>query len=194
MVTNDDQDREHSSGRSDVDWEGERRWNDRPWLLALFLAVFGGGLVALGAWLLGPHAIVVVTVSWLALSAFSVWAGLRQRRRLSREIGIAPWQLPVVARRIQKERVPQDPQARRAMGLLIGRQRKWAARSRWMWPVLTAIYLLNAVQQWNQNRGLAVVWLCAVIPSFAMFFIYRRTTGRFDRVAARLGPKTAGNR
>lgn len=185
-----------SGADTDMDWEAEQRWHDKPWVFVVTL--IGGGCVALTAiaLVMGAQSVTVFGVGWLIMAVFFGWLMLRLRRRIAREIGVSGWQLPVVARLLQKERVPRrDPAARRALALLARRQRAQMHNYRWLWPAMAALYLLMAVLHWTAGgTGVAVFWLCVAVGSGASHFQYRRSIARADRVLSRLGGDAAPGR
>ncbi|MFJ5610549.1 hypothetical protein ACIQCJ_14300 [Streptomyces sp. NPDC093221] len=171
----------------DVDWDGERRWYDRLWVrvgtAVAFLAVM---YAALWFWLgfnFGGFA------GGLGAATAGLWRQRTFRRHLAEEAGIRPRQIPVVARRLRKGRVPADPAVRHAMTVLLRRQRK-AARSglRWL-PWLAGFYLvLGAIFLIVGTTGFGVFCLTIGVLLAAARAAHSRTTRRLDRAEARLIP------
>jgi len=177
---------------ADVDWEGERRWSDGAWLSVAVVAATGCAVAALGALLFGAHALLYLIPAWAVLGGLLCWQLPYWRRRVSRELGITEGQLPVVARRLRAERVPNDPTARRAMALLAVRQRKQIRGSRRIWVLLTALYVLGAVVQFLAARPwLSVVFLCAAALTAGALLTSRATLARLLRVEEEIGPRVA---
>ncbi|WP_433547552.1 hypothetical protein ACQPZG_22605 [Streptomyces sp. CA-294286] len=177
----------------EVDWAGERKPTDAPWL-GLVWGVVALLLVAVGVWILfGREALLWAGPAYAAVMAVCLWFGIRLRRRLAAETGIAPHRLPVLVRRIRDERLPRDPRHRRAMAVLARRQVTWTMPL-WLYLVAPGAMLLNVVIQAVEGNWWAAAVYCVAAGCFTgSAFLVRRNRGRAVRVLDRIeGSPDAG--
>ncbi|MFJ6529666.1 hypothetical protein ACIQMZ_30900 [Streptomyces longwoodensis] len=132
-----------------VDWEAERRWNDRPWVQVGLIVLIASGVaialnVALSVTLGHPNnggiggGLGAVIASW--------WNGRRVRRQIAEETGLSPWQVPIVGRWLRQGRIPRDPQARKAMAALVRKQQRALTKGRrWVLPAMMATFAAGGV-------------------------------------------------
>lgn len=163
----------------------------RPVVFAtLYVFVLVAAGVAIGIFGGGHRPVLLVVVMGLFVIGGGVGWGLYANRSPAREIGVPRRDLRPLGRRIQREDIPDDPAERLAMGLVLARQRRGMARLervRWLYVLLTAVFLLNAVLQYLDGRILlAVMLLPAGVLPCAQPFATRRTLRRLDRVEAEL--------
>ncbi|WP_327292940.1 hypothetical protein [Streptomyces sp. NBC_01198] len=186
---------ERAGGDSDIDWQAERRWSDRPWV-PFGVLVVGGALMTVATgrqW--GVAAGAGVVAGWCAVMLLAVWQFARLRRDLAREARVQTRQIPVLQRRLQKERLPSDPPMRRAMAVLVRRQRRQIRRSRWIWPAYAGLCpVFGVVFLVAGETRLGVFWLILAVPTALSAFGFRRTRHRLDRLEARLAPDLAAVR
>lgn len=194
-VHEDRHDSEQEREDADIDWQAERRWSDRPWVPISVLVLFGGVEFALASRWWGWAVGAAVVSGWCVLLLLMAWQVRRLRRDISHETGLRTWQIPVVARRLQKERLTSDPQTRRAMAILVRRQHRQLRWGPWMWsmytglcPVLGALFLITG----DTVHG--VIWLVLTIPAAASAFGFRRSRNRLDRMETRLSSDLPGAR
>ena len=184
----------------DVDWEGESRWRDDHPVASILMAFAGLCVVAVVFCLvltasgrsIGPSVTgLVVGMGGALVGGLTVE---RARRRISQETGLEPFQIPVLARRIQKERIPADPDARREMTVLAERQYRRLRRGRWLWPLAVVFYLLSTVASFAAGPVDAWTWVRALstVIFIALMFSQRRILHRTERVLAVLGRQING--
>jgi hypothetical protein len=184
----------------DVDWEGESRWkDDHP--VALSLMVFAGMCMLVVSYCLvltaSGHSIGPSVPGIVCALVGGLGGGLtvgRMRRRISQETGLEPFRIPVLTRRIQKERIPVDPAARGAMAVLAERQYRQLRRGRWAWPLIVVFSLLSTVGRFATGPVDAASWVSAlcVVIFIGVMFAQWRILHRTERVLAALGQRHNG--
>jgi hypothetical protein len=177
---------EAPSEGDEVDWAGERKPTDAPWLNFVW-AVAASLLVGAGAWILFDRETALwVAPAYTAAMAGGLWFGVRVRRKLAAEAGVPADGLPVLARRIRAERLPRDPRHRRAMAVLARRQLAHTMPM-WMYFLAPGIMLLNAVMQAVEGDWWAVALCCAAAGFFVVSgFVVRRNRDHAARVLDRV--------
>ncbi|ARQ69813.1 hypothetical protein [Streptomyces marincola] len=171
----------------DIDWEGERRRIDSLWMTTALLLAEGAVLIAVAAFAFGPLPALIGAGVWVLITAVVMAVVRRTRRRVAADIGVSERYVGVVGRRIRRERVPDDPVARRAMGRLLERQRRQLSGRRWLWPVLAVLYGSLAVAHGlGGGWGAAVMWGLAAVLACAAPGMLRTQRARLDRVERRL--------
>ncbi|WP_052849940.1 hypothetical protein [Streptomyces avicenniae] len=170
------------------DWEGERRALDSPWLLMGVLGALGAVTAVVVAWAADAPQALGLGAAWAVWMALSAGLSRAASRTYASEIGVPPARLPVLARRIRQERIPRDPAARRAMARLVRRQRRQLGRSRWIWPLLSAVFLATSAVQWQAGRDTAaLLWVMTAALLIPLYLSSRRALQHVRRVGVRLG-------
>jgi hypothetical protein len=180
----------------DIDWERERRWFDNPWLAG---ALSFGVLVVLAALLSllwGWALLVAAVVGGAAGILQNILFRRRVRGRLLAGTRFSRRQLPVLARRLRKERIPADPEARHVMAELAGRRLRAIRRGRWLWPLLVGLYVILAVTGIVQHHDWEVArWGVLAVACAVLWIVQRHSADRLTRVMHRLdeAPGTPGS-
>lgn len=176
----------------EVDWQGEHRWYDRPWVpVGLSVLLVGGMAAVLLRVGLGGAGAVGGVAGAVGGIVGGVWAGARVRREITRETGLSRQQLPVVARRLRKEHLPADRRVQRAMDLLASRQLRQLRQGRRTFPLLFGLYvLLGADMLTSGNTAFGLFWLLLAAFMLVAVASRRRTLARLVRVRARLAATT----
>ncbi len=169
------------------DWEAERRWSDNVWALLGVVAGLGVLAAVLAALFLDFAYAVGVSAGAVAAGAGFAWAGWRLRRTWGEEMGVPPAAVPVLSRRLAKERVPQSARARGAMAVLARRSMPNALLLKWLYPVLAALFLLSAVfRGLNGEWAWMGYWLALAAAQVVAWISVRRARRRALRVLAEL--------
>lgn len=186
-------DPDQATGGDDIDWQAERRWSDRPWV-TITVPAFVGVLLFASADRLWDSTVATGLLSgWCAAMLLVAWQVGRVRKELARETGVRGSQIPVLVRRLQKERLPSDPPTRRAMALLVRRQRRQIHSGRWLWPTYAGLLVaLGIVLLVTGEAWLGGLCVALVVPAVLSAFTIRRTRDRLDRLDARLSPDSPG--
>ncbi|WP_330173544.1 hypothetical protein OG875_08125 [Streptomyces sp. NBC_01498] len=171
---------------------GWRWWLDRWWVAVplTFLLMTGirlltdrdGGLfdAAMGA--------LIYTA---LLTPTAIW----RRRKDARALGADPDRVPDLDRRIQKEDVPEDPEERREMAVLVRRrEEQLRPTGRWGLPVtgVGAVLLIVLFLLLGEVVAAAVVVVVAALLVLVALW-NRRLFARYARLTERLGA-TSGTR
>ncbi|MFD3516217.1 hypothetical protein [Streptomyces sp. NPDC058657] len=169
-------------GGDEVDWAGERKWTDAPWLIYVWVgAAFF--LILAGWWIFfGRETALWAGAASAVAMAGCLGFGARARRKLVAETGVPSHRLPVLVRRIRDERLPGDPRHRRAMAVL-ARQQVTYTMPVWMYFLAPGAFLLNAVTQAVDGDWWAAALCCVAVGFFtAIAFTARRNGDRAARV------------
>ncbi|GHH32480.1 hypothetical protein [Streptomyces candidus] len=170
----------------EVDWAGERKPTDAPWL-AFVWGVVAFLLVLVGWWIVFDLEFVLWSAPvYAVVLAGCIWFGARVRRKLAAETGIPPDRFPVLVRRIRAERLPWDPRHRRAMAVLARRQVSYTMPL-WMYFVVPGVMLLIVVMEAVEGNWWAAALYCVAAGCFtASGFLVRRNRDRAVRVLDRI--------
>ncbi|MFJ4877934.1 hypothetical protein ACIP93_22350 [Streptomyces sp. NPDC088745] len=173
------------------DWEAERRWSDNMGVLLGVVAGLCVLAVVFAALFLDLAYVVGFSAGAVVLWGGCAWAGRRLRHRWSEEMGVPPAAVPVLSRRLAKERVPQSARARAAMAVLARRAVPNPLMLKWLYPVLIALFLLSAVFRGLDGEWAWMgYWLAMAAVQVAAWISVRRARGRALRVLAELeGPR-----
>ncbi|UZK57971.1 hypothetical protein [Streptomyces drozdowiczii] len=184
-------------GRPDepVDWESERRWNDRAWVQVGLIVLITSGVaialnVALSVTLGHPNnggiggGLGAVIASW--------WNGRRVRRQIAEETGLSPWQVPIVGRWLRQGHIPRDPQARKAMAALVRKQQRALTKGRrWVLPAMMAAFAAGGVVSLVlEELALGIVLLLASALLIPALLTQRRNIERLPRIEKELAAPT----
>ncbi|MFJ2741735.1 hypothetical protein ACIO3O_18965 [Streptomyces sp. NPDC087440] len=175
--------------RSDLgfDWQAERRWSDSVWAMLGIVAVFGIVAVVLAVLFLDVAYAVGIGAGVAFLWGAWAWGGFRLRRTWADEMGVPPEAVPVLARRLAKERIPESARARRAMGVLVRRSTQNARMAKWGYPVAATLFLVSAaLQVLDGDWGSGGYWIALAGLQVAAWFTVRRSRRKAQRVLARL--------
>ncbi|MFE2376729.1 hypothetical protein [Streptomyces sp. NPDC059398] len=179
-----------SGGDDPVDWQAERRWNDRPWVqVTLILAIAVGAVVVvnLSLYAVWGHANPGGVAGGIGGLTVALWRSRRVRRQVAEESGLSPWQVMVVGRWLRKGRVPADPKARRAMTALVREQQRALQQNRWAMPVMMTLFAVGGAVLLVVGNfalgGLLVVVVVLLVPALVR---QRRDMKQLPRIEKQL--------
>lgn len=172
----------------EVDWEGEWRWHDARWATALMVIVVGCALAAAVWWATGAEAGLRIGLVGLVGSALLAWANAKSMTYLQTRTGCTYRQLAVLIRLARQERIPADPEARRAMAALVRFQNSKKAGGAWAQPLAVGVLLVfAAVQLLAGNVLFGVLLVVGAGFTASKFSPVTRTRARLARLEAALG-------
>ncbi|WP_433889752.1 hypothetical protein [Streptomyces sp. CA-111067] len=147
-------------------------------VIAAFAVVWGDVYLAVGG-----------AVIWAGVFLALQFAARHVQRQITDETGLSRRQIPVIARRMRKERLPVDPKARLAMTILTQRQLKWIRQGRWSPPVLVCLYvLLGSTSVATGDEPAGTIWLALAVLAVLLVLSQRRAVHRLERIRAHLSP------
>jgi asparagine N-glycosylation enzyme membrane subunit Stt3 len=177
-------------GASDVDWRSEARWHDWSWVRIGLVLLVGIGEIAAFALLLDDMSLAVGGAIGGGTAFVAILLGARKvQRQITDETGLSRWQIPVIARRLRKERLPADPRARLAMTILAQRQLNNLRQRRWWLPVMICVcVLLAGIAITARDDSTGILWLAFAVVIVLLALSQRRTVHRLERIQAHLSP------
>lgn len=173
---------------------GWRWWTGRWWVAGPLMFLFLAGMRRLtirDESLL--EAVITAAVYTVVLTGIVFW----RRRKDARASGTHPDRVPGLDRRIRKEDVPEDPEERRAMAILV-RRRDEQLRATGRWPLVTLVVVCFVLLAGLfLALGLVVpaivtVAVCALIFPVGLWN-RRRLFARFARLTRQLETGTAAS-
>ncbi|MFD6992647.1 hypothetical protein [Streptomyces sp. NPDC059943] len=165
---------------------GWRRWMNRWWVAGPLAFVLMTGLRLLidrdgGLLDAAVHAAIYTVV----VSAVVVW----RQRKDGRAVGTDPDRVPDLDRRIRKEDVPEDPQERRSMAVLVRRRdEQLRSAGRWAFTTVGVCVVLIAGLFLALGAVVPAIVAVAVGALFVPVALWnrRRLFARFARLTRRL--------